>query len=41
MGKIIKTIIRILISAAMLTVLPQISGTADACGPSGLSLIHI
>ena len=35
MGKIIKTIIRILISAAMLTVLPQISGTADACGPSG------
>ena len=24
-----------LISAAMLIMLPQISGTADACGPSG------
>ena len=32
---VIKMIIRILISAVMLTVLPQISGTADACGPSG------
>ena len=28
-------IIRMLISAAMLIMLPQISGTADACGPSG------
>ena len=34
-AKMGKMIIRMLISAAMLIMLPQISGTADACGPSG------